>query len=432
MHRAPRELAVADFAATGRTHAARLADRVGREVVVEHEALLACSLERVDHLLVFAGAERGNDHRLRLTAREQCRAVRPRQHVHLGFDAAHRLEVATIDALAGADDVPAHDVGFELLENAAELRLQRRVSIARHHRRHGLGLGGVDHRIALLLLRRRECGAQILLDQPLHLRLLGAGVGRLEVPRLLRRLLRELDDRLDHRLETAMAEHDGLEHLLLAELLGFRLDHHHGVMGAGDDEVEIAVGHLVDHRIEHELAADQADAGAADRTKERQARKRQRSRRGYQRKNVGIVLEIVAQHRDDDLGLVLEPFDEQRADRTIDQPRGQRVLLGRAAFTFEKAAWNLAGGEKLLLVVDGQREKIDARLRLFRGDDRGQQARLAVLGINRGVGLARHAARLERQLATAPINLDLVCIEHIRTSPSFSTARAPLPPWARR
>ena len=39
LHRAPRQLAVADFAAASAAHAAGFTDAVGREVVVEHEAL---------------------------------------------------------------------------------------------------------------------------------------------------------------------------------------------------------------------------------------------------------------------------------------------------------------------------------------------------------------------------------------------------------
>ena len=35
-----------------------------------------------------------------------------------------------------------------------------------------------------------------------------------------------------------VAEHDGAEHHVLGQLLGLRLDHQHGVGGAGDDEVE--------------------------------------------------------------------------------------------------------------------------------------------------------------------------------------------------
>ncbi len=83
MDRAPGELAVADLAAAGRAHAAGLADRIGREVVVQHEGRLVGALQAVDHLLVLAGAERGDDQRLGLAAGEERRAVRARQHADL-------------------------------------------------------------------------------------------------------------------------------------------------------------------------------------------------------------------------------------------------------------------------------------------------------------------------------------------------------------
>ena len=44
-----------------------------------------------------------------------------------------------------------------------------------------------------------------------------------------------------------VAEHDGAKHDVLCQFLGLGLDHQHGVGGAGDDEVELALPHLVDH-----------------------------------------------------------------------------------------------------------------------------------------------------------------------------------------
>ena len=155
---APGELAVADLAAAGRAHAARLAHRVGREVVVQHEALFAGALERVDELLVLAGAERGDDDRLRLTAREQRRAVRTRQHVHFRDDGAHGLQVAAIDAAAGLDDVAAHDVALQRLDRITEKHLLGRVVGDLDAGLH-LGLSRFDEVIALLLLLGGEGGA---------------------------------------------------------------------------------------------------------------------------------------------------------------------------------------------------------------------------------------------------------------------------------
>ena len=105
---------MADFAAARRAHAAGLADREGREVVVQQEGLLVGAFQRVDELLVVAGAERGDHQGLGLAAGEQGRAVGARQDADFRDDRADGLDVAAVDALAGVEDVAAHDVGFEL------------------------------------------------------------------------------------------------------------------------------------------------------------------------------------------------------------------------------------------------------------------------------------------------------------------------------
>ena len=60
----------------------------------------------------------------------------------------------------------------------------------------------------------------------------------------LDRLLREVADaggsrRAHYTCALALIEEDGAEHVFLGELLGFRLDHQHGVGGAGHDEIEL-------------------------------------------------------------------------------------------------------------------------------------------------------------------------------------------------
>ena len=76
--------------------------------------------------------------------------------------------------------------------------------------------------------------------------------------------------------------------------------------------------------------------------------------------------------RGDDLHFVVEAFGKQRADRAVDQARGERFLLRRATFALEEAAGDLARGVGLLDVVDGQREEVLAGLGVLRGDDGGQ------------------------------------------------------------
>ena len=383
--RAPGELAVTDVAAARAAEAAGFADRVGREVVVQQERFLVRARQRVDVLFVLAGTERGDDQRLRLTAGEQRRTVRARQHAGLGDDVADGLRVTPVDALAGVENVPANDLGLELLEHVGDAELVVfRLLPFREEVRHDLGLHGVRRGVALLLDRYGVGRAQFLLREAEHFLLDRRIVDGRDVARLLGGLLGQLDDRIDHRLEMAVAEHHGAEHDLFRKLLGFGFDHQHGVVGAGDDEIELRLGHLVERRIEHELVVDEADAGGADRTHERHAGQRQCGRGCDHRQNVRIVLHVVRQDGDDHLRLVAPAIGKQRTDRAVDQAGDERFLLGRTAFALEVAAGDAAGCVGLFLVVDGQGQEVDAFARRLCCDDGCEHDGLAV---------GRHALR---------------------------------------
>jgi hypothetical protein len=56
--------------------------------------------------------------------------------------------------------------------------------------------------------------------------------------------------------------------------------------------------------------------------------------------------------------VVLKTFQEQRADRTVDQARGQNFFFGRTAFAFEEATRDFTGGERLFLIVNREREEV--------------------------------------------------------------------------
>ena len=240
---------------------------------MQQERFLVGSLQRVDELFVFGGAERGDHQSLGLAAGKQRRAVGARQHADFRHDRPHGLDVAAVDALAGVEDVPAHDLGFELLEHAGDLKLVVfRFGAFGEEVRHDLLLDGGDGVLAILLAHDRIGRAQILLGETENFLFQRLVVGNDEFARFFGGFLGELDDRLDHRLEVPVTEHHRAEHDLFGQLFGFRLHHHHRVLGAGDDEVELALLHLVERRIEHVFVVDEADAGAADRAHERRAR----------------------------------------------------------------------------------------------------------------------------------------------------------------
>ena len=155
---------------------------------------------------------------------------------------------------------------------------------------------------------------------------------------------------------------------------------------------------------------------AADRAHERDAREGERGRRGDHRQNVRVGLEVIGEDRGDDLRVAAEVIGEQRPDRPVDEARGQRFTVGHAPFALEIAAGNSSRGERLLLVVDGERKEILAGLRLLGGDDGRQHRGFAPGGEHRAVGLTGDAAGFERELAPAPVKFFALCVKHLSSS----------------
>ncbi len=112
----------------------------------------------------------------------------------------------------------------------------------------------------------------------------------------------------------------------------------------------------------------------------------------------------------------LKPSTKSGTDRTVDETRDERLLLGRTAFTLEVAAGDLARRVGPLLVIHGQRKEIDAGLHGLGADDGGQNAGFAILREHRGIGLTGHTAGFEGQLAPAPFNFNTMDIEHVLSS----------------
>ncbi len=175
------------------------------------------------------------------------------------------------------ENVPAHDFGLRVVESLRNLRHGKlRLSALRRERGKHLRLGGVDGGVALLFLGEGIGGAQIGLACVQNGFFHRRAIFRSEFARLLGGLLGQPDDRLKDRLESGVAGHNRLQHRLLGKLLGLRLDHQHRVRRACDDKIEGRVFHLLDGRIDLDLALDEPDARSADRAHERHAGKGKR------------------------------------------------------------------------------------------------------------------------------------------------------------
>ena len=154
---------MAGFAARRGAEAADFTDRIGREVIVQHEARVGEALQPVDHLLGFLGAERGGDDRLRLAAGEQGRAVGARQEADHRLDRADGLGVAAVDAAAFLEDRAADDVGLEALDRLRCGHLLLRLGVGEGFL--GLVAGGVERGRTLRLVGQAVGGVDVLADE---------------------------------------------------------------------------------------------------------------------------------------------------------------------------------------------------------------------------------------------------------------------------
>ena len=412
LQRPPGELAVSDFAASRAQAEAGLADRIGREVVMEQEVLPVIPVEAVDDLLVLAGAEGGHHQRLGLAAGEQRAAVGPRQNADLAFDGPDGFGVPAVDPLPGVQDVLADDVLFQALERTGD---KAAVGFVFAESGDHLLLHRRDPVLALALDGFLVGLAKIALGQfadPGRHRL-GAFGRAGQFPGLLGAGFGQLDDCVDHVLVGLVAEHDGAEHGFLGKLGRFRFHHQHALAGPGDDKVERRILELLQTRVKDIFAVDITDPRAADGTHEGQARDGQRGGGADHRNDIRIVFQIVGQHRGDDLGFVAEPVGKQGPDGPVDETRGQRFLFARTPLPLEEAARNFPRGEGLFLVIHRQRKKVHVGIGRFDADRGAQHLGLAITRHHGAVGLPGDLPGLQDQRPAAELNLFPKLFEHI-------------------
>src|SRR5262249_18852573 len=79
----------------------------------------------------------------------------------------------------------------------------------------------------------------------------------------------------------------------------------------------------------------------------------------------------------------------------------------------EEAAGDLTGRKGLFLVIDGEREEIDTRLRLLVADGGAEHHGVAIGRQHGAIGLTGDAAGFEGELAAAPDQFFAENLEHI-------------------
>ena len=127
-----------------------------------------------------------------------------------------------------------------------------------------------------------------------------------------------------------------VEDLGLGHLVGARLDHQDGLLGARHDEVEVGLEQLLLGRVDDEVALELADPHRADRRRERDVGDLQGGRRAVHGQHVVGDDLVDRQRHADELRLAAPALREQRPQRTVDHARDQRRLLAGAALALEE------------------------------------------------------------------------------------------------
>src|SRR6185295_12782421 len=187
MVRAPSELSMADLATASTAQPARLTDRKWREVIMPKEGLLISAFECIDILLVFAGAERGDDEGLGFAPGEQRRSMGAGKHAYFASDGPDGHEVAAIDATAAREDVAANDILLKVLESVGNRQRRWAFALSGNQRGNDLVLDGRYPVAALLLAGNRIGLPQFRLGKPLYLFSEGGAFVDRYVARLARR-----------------------------------------------------------------------------------------------------------------------------------------------------------------------------------------------------------------------------------------------------
>ena len=381
---------MADLSPAGPADRANLADREGGHVVVEHELLAVFVHDAVNPLLVGGCAQHGRDQSLCLAALENRRTVGAGQEADLAPDRPQVARAASVGPLAFENQLtndPLLDRGEGRLDPAwRHGHLDRRLPALAHvtggdgKRRSVDGNEVLDHLVqqvfggAISLLLEHD-----LLDLPQPIRV--AVVEDLP-ERVGRRLdvlgdgqahgLEQIELKLDDLLIQVVGPHDRVGHLGFGQFFTEALDHHDGLRGAGNDQVQVALLELFHRRKGNELALDTGQSHGPDRPLEGRPGQKQRRRGADDRGHVGVVLPVGRDRPGLDLHLFVIPFRKEGADRPVDESGGEDLLGGWPALTLDEAAGKLARGIGFFSVIDGEGEEVEpfATRRRHGGDQR--------------------------------------------------------------
>ena len=220
----------------------------------------------------------------------------PRQHAGFTHDRPYGVQRTTVDPLAGFNHVATQYAGFKFFQRRSKIGVCQLFFAKR-----GLDrlTGGIDCRCALLLVSQCEGGAHVGFTGRFCSCIEIRVIGGLKIKRLFCSVFGHLHDQVDHRLHLLMGKGDSAEHFFLGQFIGFGLDHHHGVFGASNNQIQtlIRLGpeviHIFNFWVQDIFTIDKTNAATGDWATEWRARKGQSRRGGDHRDDIGVIHQVV-------------------------------------------------------------------------------------------------------------------------------------------
>ena len=249
-----------------------------------------------------------------------------------------------------------------------------------------------EHRLLHLLGR----------NQPLDLleHLLGDGAAGIFMLGLAH-LGNNLVDEGDYGLVHLMGLIDGLDHLVLGNLVGPRLDHDHLLFRGGHGEVQIAVLPLLLRRIDDKLSVNHAHLGHGAGTVKGNVRNTGCdgcSQHCHQLRAAGRV------HAHDHIvqGYIIAiVLGEKGPHGPINDAAGQNGVLAGLSLSLVEASGDLAHRIQLLFKLHAQREEVDPLSGLVRRCGRTEHHRVPIMHEGASVGLLAHTVDIHLQSTSA-------------------------------
>ena len=410
-----------DLAAGGGARRTRFACGPLRHIIVMDIPLFRLVIDGIELLRGSERVQRADGEHLRLTSREQTRAVYARQHADLGVQRANIVRTAAVHALALKqpllDDLLLHLVEAHVDLDVPVLGVLFAELLLEVHDRLG------DARLAdVLVVGVERVGdlVQTVLAQVVKHFMVDGGLLKREL-----RLADGIDDVVDelHDLDVGLVrELDAVHQDVLFDLLCLGLDHHDLFMRGRDGDEALAGVALLLRGVDDILAVEIANVRGRRRAVPGNIGIGDDERRADGRDDLHGVIIVL---REDGVGehdVVAQLFVEQRAHRAVNEAGDEDAALGRATLAAVEAAGDTADGVHPLFDLDGQREVVDARLGKGRGDSGDEHDGVAVAADGLGVAELGDLAGLNGKGASADLGLENVVVGILFTSDHGKTS----------